>query len=288
MATDLSHRFIFNQTDVRGDIVRMEQSFHDLIAGHDYPPVVANLLGEFLAAAVLLGNTIKFTGRLILQARSEGAVSMLMAEVTHDRKVRGVAQLAGGADAGASDFSELLRGGTLAVTVEPDAGQRYQSLVPMSGGTLGECLEHYFSQSEQLNTFIRLAADGAMATGILVQQLPPQLVPRGPQRDEDWNRLHLLAETLTPGELLSLDHLTVLSRLFAQEDIKLLDERPVAFECRCSEARMANALVALGETEINAIFADKPEVTLTCEICKTERSFGQAEISAMLDRGTVH
>jgi len=172
---DSSTRFVFVDADVRGNIVRLGDSFKQMTAPHDYPHEVQELLGEFLAAALLLSDTIKFEGRLTLQANGQGNIRLLMAEATHEGAVRGIAQLEEAAPANAfmdKNLLQLLSGGTLTVTVEARGRERYQSIVPLLGETLAECLESYFQQSEQLNTFITLSADSTQATGMLIQQLP--------------------------------------------------------------------------------------------------------------------
>ena len=154
---DSSTRFVFVDADVRGNIVRLGDSFKQMTAPHDYPREVQELLGEFLAAALLLSDTIKFEGRLTLQANGQGNIRLLMAEVTHECAVRGIAQLEDAAPANVFKDKNLLQllsdgklsGGTLTVTVEALGRERYQSIVPLLGETLAECLESYFQQSEQ-------------------------------------------------------------------------------------------------------------------------------------------
>lgn len=282
MNNDHSRRFIFNQTDVRGDIVCLDASLETLFKNHDYPAPVKNLLSEALVAVVLMGSIIKFKGRLVLQARSNGPIKLLMAEVNDQQQIRGYAQYNDVPARGSTPVSELLSNGTLAVTIEPDKGESYQSLVPMNHPTLSACLEHYFQQSEQLNTLIRLVADDHRGSGMLLQQLPPQRVQDQAQRSEDWTRLMLLGDTASSQELLTLSPVELLSRLYHQEDIRLLDEKAVDFFCSCSESRMANALISLGETELDALFGETPTITMNCDICATERSFTRQSLADVL------
>ncbi|MFT7686809.1 MAG: molecular chaperone Hsp33, partial [Candidatus Azotimanducaceae bacterium] len=141
MSTDSSQRFIFENRDIRGQLVHLNGSFEEMLTIHAYPEAVAQLLGEFLAASVLLSSTLKFEGRLILQVRSKGEVSLIMAETTHDGQVRAIARVESEVNSG--DFGVLLKDATLVVSVEPKNGERYQSLVPLLGANLGECLGHY-------------------------------------------------------------------------------------------------------------------------------------------------
>ena len=208
---DSSTRFVFVDADVRGNIVRLGDSFKQMTAPHDYPREVQELQGEFLAAALLLSDTIKFEGRLTLQANGQGDIRLLMAEATHEGAVRGIAQLEEAAPANAFKDKNLLQllsdgklsGGTLTVTVEARGRERYQSIVPLLGETLAECLESYFQQSEQLNTFIRLSANSTQATGMLIQQLPVQMEQDRAQRADRWQTIRVLAGTITGAELMA-------------------------------------------------------------------------------------
>ena len=134
--SDFSQRFLFDDSDVRGELVALEPAMQHVLAKHPYPPAVAQLLGELLAAAALLVGTLKFDGLLILQARSTGAVPLLMVECSSNRELRGIARYHAeqiSADAG---LHELMPEGVLAITVDPTGGQRYQGIVALDGVNL--------------------------------------------------------------------------------------------------------------------------------------------------------
>ncbi|NQV64606.1 MAG: Hsp33 family molecular chaperone HslO [SAR86 cluster bacterium] len=269
-STDSSSRFMFVDADVRGNIVRLQDSFTGMTGPHGYPLEVQVLLGEFLAAALLLSDTIKFEGRLTLQANGQGNIRLLMAEATHEGDVRGIAQLEEDVPASAfadKNLQQLLSGGTLTVTVEARGRDRYQSIVPLVGDTLAECLESYFQQSEQLNTFIRLSATSTQATGMLIQQLPAQIEQDLAQRKDRWETIHILAGTLTGAELMRETNAALLRHLFAEEKIQLFADTSVRFQCSCSEQRMAGALISLGEAELASLFEEHNTLELTCEFC---------------------
>lgn len=275
---DLSQRFIFETTDIRGDVVQIKQSYRDLVANHDYPQEVQRLLGEFVVAGLLLGSTIKFRGRLILQVRSQGAIPLLMVEITHDHTFRGIARLSESEQVADQDFQTLFASGSLVVTVDPDSGERYQSLVPMDGANLAACLMHYFAQSEQLSTWLLLTADDHGAAGFLLQQLPKQLVQSLKQRELDWQHVRVLGESLKTEELRTLSVEQILNRLYHDQKVRLMSENAVQYLCSCSKARMASALVALGEAELDELFKEQAEVELTCEFCNSQFSFDRAGI----------
>ena len=184
---DRSVRFLFDNADIRGETVHLQASLKDLLETHQYAPGVASLLGEFLAAAVLLSTTLKYEGKMILQARSEGQVPLLMAECSSELKLRGIAR--GAQQATSEEFGMLLARGQLVITIDPDKGQRYQGIVPLVENSLSRSLDAYFQQSEQLHTRFWLASDGERAAGMLLQQLPAQLQTEEAVRGEQWQHL---------------------------------------------------------------------------------------------------
>lgn len=290
---DSSTRFVFVDADVRGNIVRLGDSFKQMTAPHDYPREVQELLGEFLAAALLLSDTIKFEGRLTLQANGKGNVRLLMAEATHEGAVRGIAQLEEAVPASAFKDKNLrqllsenqLSVGTLTVTVEAKGRERYQSIVPLQGETLAECLESYFKQSEQLNTFIRLSANSTQATGMLIQQLPVQMEQDLAQRADRWQTIQVLAGTITEAELNTDANVVLLQHLFADEKIQMFGETSVRFECSCSEQRMAGALVSLGELELASLFQEHQTLALTCEFCGANYNIDDKKLMQLVTEG---
>lgn len=288
-AGDRSLRFLFEEADIRGETVHLDSAYRDILAVHQYAPGVSRLLGEFLAAAVLLSTTLKFEGKLILQARSKGQIPLLMVECTSALAVRAIAR---GAQQATSDhFGQLLAGGQLAITIDPDRGQRYQGIVPLAGESLAQTLDAYFELSEQLRTRFWLAADGTRAGGLLLQQLPPQLARDREQRQRQWEHATTLATTVQPDELLELDSLQLLHRLYHQEPIRLFDQRTVAFRCSCSRERTRNALAALGPAEVNDLLEELGSITMDCEFCNQQYRFGREDLADIVggeEGGTLH
>ncbi|MCG3171507.1 MAG: 33 kDa chaperonin [Pseudomonadales bacterium] len=265
--------FHFETAPVRGHLVRLDASLGEILGQHFYPPPVATLLGETLAASVLLGATIKFAGALGVQARSQGPVAILFGECTHERQIRGYARVADGALG--EGLRELLAGGTLAITITPEQGQRYQGVVPLEAPRLAHCLEHYFAQSEQLPTCIVLAADGERAAGLLLQVLPGRAA--GEEHARSWDHLCQLARTTSARELLHDPFTTLLYHLFHEERVRVHDPEAVRFGCHCSRERAANTLRSLGEQEVRAVLAEQGTILIHCEFCQQEYRFdGQA------------
>ncbi len=283
--TDQLQRFIFDNTDIRGEITRLDQSYRDTVSNHNYPEVVTHLLGEFMAAATLLSATLKFEGTLTLQARSEGEIPLIMAEASSDHKLRAIAREA---DAASShEFTRLLTNGQLIITVDPKKGQRYQGIVALEGNNLSECLEAYFLQSEQLSTRVWLASDSQQAVGMMLQELPPSEAIEPAQRLEHWQHITKLAETLTAPELLSLPFDELLYRLYHQEQVQLFEPDDMTFQCSCSETRTLDALRTLGREELDSIIAEAGSIEVNCEFCHQHYTFDNAAI-AQLFEPTLH
>ncbi len=276
-------RFIFDETDVRGELVQLDSSYRDALTPHHYPPPVALLLGEFLAASALLSATLKFEGSLILQARSPGEVPLIMAEATSAGAVRGIARQA--EQALSEDFQSLLGGGQLAITIDPASGQRYQGIVPLEGVDLASGIERYFEQSEQLGTRLWLAADGRRAAGLLLQELPSRQGVDPERRQAQWQHLTTLGATVQADELLNLAPERVLHRLFHQDPLRLLRCDSLHFACSCSRARTEAVLTRLGRTELESILLEQGGVNVTCEFCNQVYEFSADDLRGLIGAG---
>ena len=215
-----------------------------------------------MAAAPLLAATLKFEGKLSLQAEGDGVVPLLLVQASHELEVRGMARYNG--EIGGAPHPGLFGQGRLGLIIEPDRdGQRYEALVPLEGETLGACLAGYFSQSEQLDTRVLLAADEERLAGILLQKMPAETA-----EDADaWPRLTALLDTLSDKELLTLAPESLLHRLYHEESVAVFDTRPVRLACRCSHARTSELLLGLGEKEVRSIVEEQGQVEMDCGFC---------------------
>ncbi len=266
---DLLQRFLFEHADIRGDLVHLDATWQAVLAKHDYAPPVRALLGQAMAAALLLSATLKKQGRLTIQIQGEGPVSFLVVECTAERTLRGLAHADD--DVTTTDLRELVGRGRLAITLEPEAdGERYQSIVELTGASLAEAIENYLDRSEQLDTRLWLAVDGARAAGLLIQKLPES----GRAGDTDaWNRIGQLSGTISAQELLALPAREIIHRLYHEEDVRVFEPEPVCFRCNCSRERVADMLRTLGHEEVRAIVADEGSVQVTCEFCHHKYEF---------------
>jgi molecular chaperone Hsp33 len=277
---DSLRRFLFEGLQVRGEIVRLEAAWHQVLEHQDYPAPVRTVLGEALAAAVLLASTLKFEGMLTLQLQGDGPMRLLVAQCTSRGTVRGLAKWEGEPPAG--DLRALTGDARLAITIERGAGQdRYQGIVPVSGDSLAACLDNYFTGSVQVPTRLWLATDGRRSAGMLLQRLPESEPGRRESEDDDWDRLLVLAGTLRDEELLELGHSALLGRLFAEDDVRLFDEQSVIFSCSCDRDRVANTLRLLGREEIARLVAERGEVEVRCEFCNRPYRFDAVDAEAL-------
>jgi molecular chaperone Hsp33 len=284
--TDSLRRFLFEDAPLRGHWVRLSRAWLDARLHQDLPQPAMALLGESLAATTLVAASLKFTGTLTMQLTgSAGAVSMLVAQATDQRTLRGVAHVAGDAAGRGAKFRDQIDGGRMMVSVEQGEGVApWQGIVPLEGDSLAECLGHYFEVSEQLPTVLVLAASGEAAAGLLLQKLPApegqgEAAAAGAQ--DLWEEATALLATLGPDELLSVGPDVLLRRLFGAHDLRLFDAEPVRFACRCNRERVAGLLRGLGSDEVESILAEQGAVTVTCEFCQKPYRFDAVDAAQL-------
>lgn len=280
-SSDILQRFTFDHSHVRGELVGLNQTLTDIFQRQAYPEPVNNILGELLAAAALLSATVKIEGLLTLQIQTNGPVKILLAETTHDGKLRGIARL--------DDEQDLTQGdllgdkGQLVITIEPNEGRRYQGIVPLEGDNIAQCIEGYFKQSEQLGTRIWLACEQGVAAGFLLQELPELgEIQEELDVDEDaWNRLTHLGSTIRNDELLHLNNNDMLYRLFNEEKVRMYDEEPLKFSCSCSKDRLSVALTQIGYVQCQDILDEQSKIRADCQFCGQHYSFTQDDVNGL-------
>lgn len=282
-SSDQVHRFIFDNNDIRGEIITLEQSYQQAIKNHPYPPAIQRLLGEFLAAATLLAGTLKFNGLLTLQARGSGALSTIMAECSHDKKLRAVATFNENTELpDIGNLKTLLQDGVLTITIDPEKGQRYQGIVPLEQVELADCIAQYFEQSEQLHTRFWINSNGQKATGLMLQALPMQLSKSQEEYQDHWETLTSLAHTITPEEQFSLNHETLLFRLFHEQETRVFEPESVTFQCTCSRERCLRALSSIDKNEVESALAEQGEIQMDCHFCLSVYRFKREDLNTIL------
>lgn len=283
MSNDTLQRFLFDETDVRGEICTLENAFTSAFAHQSFPNALVPLFGEFLAAASLLSEVLKFEGILTLQARGKGDLALIMAEAQHNGDVRGIVRLAPEAQditlPESLDLKTLLGEGVLTITIDPVKGQRYQGIVPITENTLAGCLETYFQQSEQLPTQIQLFANDSHCGGLFLQCLPAQMITDETERQNQWETCTQLANTVTEEELFSLESEVLLTRLFHELTCRVFPSKTIRFNCSCNRERSANALQSLGYEEAEALIRERDIINIDCQFCGKVYSFGESALS---------
>ncbi|OHU86864.1 MULTISPECIES: Hsp33 family molecular chaperone HslO [Pseudoalteromonas] len=281
MQPDLLHRYIFEKLDVRGELVQIDHTFNEIIAGHDYPQAVQALLGELLVATSLLTATLKFEGDIAVQLQGDGPVKYAVINGDHQQNMRGVARLQ--SEVAGTTISELMGKGYMVITITPTKGERYQGIVPLTSDSLAECLEDYFTQSEQLKTRLWFATstegERVKAAGLFLQVLPVDKE----KSQEDFVHLEALSNTIKDEELLDLDAQTVLTRLYHEDNPQLFEPQEINFVCGCSREKTINALVNVGQEALLADIEKQGEINISCHYCLKNYVFSKDDIKAIFN-----
>jgi molecular chaperone Hsp33 len=270
---DLLHRFLFEARGIRGEWIQLTDSWQTIRQNHQVPEAAQQLLGQALAAVTMLSATIKFEGSLILQAQGNGAIKTLVAQATHDRKIRGLIRSEDAVPTGS--LQDMFGLGNLVLTIKPDHADPYQGIIALQGKNLAAALESYFEQSEQLKTRLWLFANDNRAVGFLLQALPGNTDPT------DWEHVQILANTIKEQELLTLNCQEILYRLFHEESIRLFDAEPISFECVCSRDKIEKTLKSLGQDELDDILRERGSVEVGCEFCNSQYQFDPIDIAQL-------
>jgi len=294
---DIVQPFQLENAVARGRLVRLGPAVQDILNAHDYPDPVAGILAETLALASLVAGIFKFDGLFSLQAKGDGPVGIVVADLTSDGALRGFAQFRADEVAALGDkwrdgpVPHLLGGGYLSFTV--DQGKetdRYQGIVELTGATLADCAHNYFHQSDQFDGVVKLTSgkttDGAWRSGgLLVQKLPPEgmVLQSGDAADEDfeeaWRRAVVLMSSSRDVELLDaeLHPHDLLFRLFHEDGVRVFDPDSLEMRCRCSSERVENMLKSFPREEIETLKIGD-DVVVSCEFCGRDYAFSEKEL----------
>jgi molecular chaperone Hsp33 len=291
------HKFLFDGMPVRGMLVQLTDVWQEVLKRRAanaetgaYPEAVRHLLGEMTAASVLMQSNIKFNGALVMRIFGDGPLKLAVVEVQPDLSLRATAKVVGELG-NASTLPEMVNvnnEGKCAITLDPlnkmPGQQPYQGVVPLFDDQrnkldkFSDVLQHYMLQSEQLDTTLVLAANDTTAAGLLIQRLPVKgeanLAAQASMGDEDgiglsedYNRISILAASLTADELLNLDAETILRRLFWEEKLVRFEPLQPKFACSCSRERVSNMIRSLGTDEVESILAERGNVEVGCDFC---------------------
>lgn len=279
----------------RGRLVRLNHVLDTILHQHPYPDIVSHLLGETIILSVLLSDTLKYDGIFTLQTKGDGAIPIIVSDVTSTGNIRAYAQYdeekckkLEGLDTKTLSISDLLGSGYLAFTVDQGGNtDRYQGIVELKGETMGACIDEYFHQSEQLQTQIkydlyRIGQNNRHwhGSGIMVQRLPRSasvdetnpILLHDPKEGFDY--VKMLFQTLTEDELKSADLVPedLLYRLFHDQELRVYDKKKLRFKCRCSREKLLSVLKNFSQEEIDSLKKDGV-ISSTCQFCHKEYSF---------------
>lgn len=278
------------KANVRGVLVHLDDTWTEALGRAEYPPNVRRVLGHAMAAIQLMASTIKFSGKLTLQARGTGPVSLLVVQANAQGGQRGLAHWKDNPPA--APLREIFGDTSLSIQIESGRrGEVYQGVVEAVGDGLQDALANYFENSEQLPTRFWLHCNDHHAVGLLLQQLPEE--SREHKNDEDdWHRVALMADTVDPEELYSLDAEQLLGRVFSEDEVRLYDAEPLRFECNCSRERTAGLIEGLGRAEALDIVKQEGQIEIICEFCNSKNVFDSIDVETIFRGGeessTIH
>ncbi|QLB13699.1 molecular chaperone Hsp33 [Bisgaardia hudsonensis] len=277
---DKLYRYLFKDRAVRGEWVRLNQTFIDTLNTHHYPIAVQNLLGEMMVATNLLTATLKFKGNITVQIQGDGPLKLALVNGTDTQNIRALARVDGVIDEKMS-LTDMIGKGVLVITIAPEEGERYQGVIALDKPTITECLEDYFVRSEQLKTklFIRTGVfDGKpVAAGMLLQ-----VIPDGTGTEDDFDHLATLCATVKDEELFGLTAEELLYRLYHEEMVEIYPSHKVQFFCGCSMERSGAALLLLSDQELNEVLEEhKGSIDMQCECCGTHYFFNKEAIDKL-------
>ena len=282
---------------IRGRITRLAAPVEAILARHNYPDAVSEMTAEAMALAACLSSTLKFDGVFTLQAKGDGVVKTLFADVTHTGAMRAYASFDEGA---ASDLKQglpavlpkMMGGGYMAFTVDQQAtAQRYQGIVELDGPHLGDAAAAWFKNSEQLTASVVTAAqkteEGWVASALMLQQVAADggAGPAISSEDADdlWHTAMILQGSVARGELLdlSLPLEDLVYRLFNAMGPRATEKRPISDQCRCSSEKVEAMLVGLPDTDLSDLTDEAGKLVVDCEFCKMSRVYTEAQLSAL-------
>jgi len=278
---DILNRYLFDDLHVRGELVQLSESYQQIIAAHNYPVGVRQLLGELVAATCLLTATLKLEGEIVVQLQGDGPIGYLVVNGDHQQNMRGIARLT--EETTATGLKDLIGKGNMVITIRPTKGEPYQGIVALEKDTLAECLGHYFEVSEQIPTKIWLFHndESQQVAGCLVQ-----LLPDGDDKAKqltDFEHLCQITNTIKAEEVFTLDAQTLLYRLYHQEKVRIFEPQAVNYQCSCSEEKCLAAIAQVEPKELASIIKEQGKVSMTCDYCLTTYDFFAPQLASFLD-----
>lgn len=279
MMENAVHPFLLDDLDIRGAVVRFDAVWQQLLSNRNYPEAVIELLGQMSATTLLLAHNLKQPGRLTIQLRGNGPVSLLVIDCNETLNIRCMAQH--GDNIQAASMIDLMGQGQLLLSLDlPSMREPYQSIVPLVGENIAQIFEHYLTQSEQLASRFFLAATPTGAAGLFLQKMPTT-----DQRDADgWARVEALASTVKSEELLAFPAEELLTRLFHEETVRVFPALPVTNNVPEDWEKIGNMLLTLGREEVYGVLKERGEIVIRDDLGNREYRFDKAAIDELFSR----
>ncbi len=273
-------KFLFKELDIRGQHLSINSSWQQIIENRGYSKLVRQLFGELSALAIMLANGMKHKGKLTMQIQGDGIVSLLLVEVTHDLKIRGMVRSSGSIDSSIDLDKVLGKGQIVATLYNSQTEKSFQSLVPRNPKGLIKTFEDYFSQSEQLSSKLWISSTKNNLSAVLIQKLPDSKQ----EHEDDWGRVVSLAKTITNKELCKLSAESLLYRLFNEEIVELFPAEQVYYECLQEREKFEKIVFDLGEQDARDLLKERGEITIHNEICNTHVFFNEEDLDRIFTR----
>ncbi|WP_107857356.1 Hsp33 family molecular chaperone HslO [Neisseria subflava] len=283
--SDIRTRFIFDDMPIRGMHIRLEKVWHHIVNQKHYPAAIRRALGELLAAGALLSANLKNEGALIVQVQGQGRLKMLVVEATSENTVRATARWDETAEIRDDESLTALLGenSVFVLTHQPKDADPWQGVVPLEGDSIAQMLVNYMKRSEQLDTYITLAADDQAAGALLLQRLPEEELD-----DAAWEHVTTLAQTLTPQELTGLDAHHALYRLYHETPPRVFEPEAIEFACTCSRGKVSDMLLMLGGQEVGGVVAEQGSIQIDCDFCHSKYVFDETDVNALFGADVVN
>ena len=258
---DLLYRYLFEEYEVRGELVQLDRTYRHIIDAQNYPVQVQHLLGELLVATSLLTATLKFEGSITVQLQGDGPVRLAVINGDNNQQLRGVARYEGELPTDGK-LQSLIGNGHLVITITPDQGERYQGIIARLWIRTG----HHEGEPR--------------AAGILLQELPAQ----SEDHSEDFDHLVQLTTTIKDEELFGLDAEEILYRLYHQDKVRVFDPQAIEFRCTCSRARCEGALLQIDKEEAVSMVQELGKIDMHCDYCGAHYEFDGIDIETLFSR----
>lgn len=279
--------FTFEDLSIRGKLIRLDNSYNDIIKSKNYPSQVNKLLAELLIIAVYLGSSLKTEGSVAIQLQTQGFLKLLFVECRSNLNIRGIAKFSSQIE-GMGKGEEIftcgdLRTAKLAITITSDkTNYTYQSLVPVNSIELSEVFRSFISQSEQIETALEIKYETNSITGLFLQILPESdhnaLIDREPlalkaliSDSKNWN-----FNTTDIAEMSGFD---ILMSIFPLQELRVYEPCYIQMKCSCNRKKIEELISVLGRQDAEKLLVEQGSIKVTCEMCGETQEFDKLDFS---------